>query len=46
MSKLTEKDVKFIRTSTLSMSQQARLLNVSKGTICDVRQGRTWKWLK
>lgn len=40
--KLTDEDVVFIKTSNLSASTLSILLEVSIGTICHVRNGRSW----
>lgn len=43
MAKLTESTVKEIKNSDLSHGCAARLYNVHKSTIKDIRKGRTWR---
>ena len=43
-SKLTERDVFFIRTSPLHNAAIARKLGVSKGTVGQIKKRRVWKW--
>lgn len=43
VSRLTDDDVRFIRTSALSERKVAALLGVHRGTVNAVRSGRTWK---
>lgn len=42
-SKLTEKDVRAIRASTLNDCELAKLYNVSRRTVSDARRGKTWR---
>lgn len=43
--KLTEADVKFIRTSTLKLRELSAMLGVSETSICAARKGRTFKFI-
>ena len=46
-SKLTEKDVLFIRKDTFyNITQLAKMFKVSRATIRDIKKGRSWKQLK
>lgn len=42
-SKLTEDDVRYIRSSSKTYAEMGRELGVTEATICDVRSGRSWK---
>ncbi len=44
--KLTEDDVLFIRKSSLSNTQLAKMFNVQRGTIQNIKQYKRWKQLK
>lgn len=44
--RLTEADVRFIRTSKLGKISLARLLDVDESTIRAVRTGKTWRHVK
>ena len=44
--KLTENDIRYIRSSDKSSYQIARELNVDSSTVRDIRRGKTWRHVK
>jgi hypothetical protein len=46
MSRLTDENVRFIRSTSIKSKDLATLFNVSRPTISDIRRGKTWLHIK